>query len=135
MSLERAAECRRALAHTEDAHAGWPAVAVAARARVVLYREAQPLLRLAETEGVCISLDIDVAYDFRDALYDDASSQSSSDACDLIQHLLDDGNDERERTISAEVAADLVRGIDRVSNLYDLPSALVELRAYLRRSS
>jgi hypothetical protein len=92
-------------------------------------------LRLQEGEGFSVDLDEDAAILLRDALYDDASWQSSSQACDLIWSLLDDQSDAPERAISQEVAADLVRGIDRVSELYGTRAALVELRAFLQRPS
>jgi hypothetical protein len=92
-------------------------------------------LRLREGEGFCVNLDDEAAILLREALYDDASCQSSSQACDLIWGLLDDQRDAPERTISQEVAADFVRGIDRVSELYGPRPALVELRAFLQRPS
>lgn len=89
-------------------------------------------LRLQDREGLSVSIDSDVAYDLRDALYDDASWQSSFEACDLVQGLLDHEDDATERLISPAVADDLVRGINHVAKLYDLPPALTELLAYLR---
>jgi hypothetical protein len=92
-------------------------------------------LRLHNGEAFCISLDSEAAILLRDALYDDASNQSSSEACALIDVLLNDQSDPPERVISQEVAADLVRGIDRVSDIYGSRPALVELRARLRPAS
>ena len=95
--------------------------------------------RLQGREGFCGSIDPEVAYDLRDALYDEmwhpgpqGGFQSSSQACDFVQHSIEEQDPPPEHSISPEVADDLVRGIDRVAKLpYDLPPALVQLRCYL----
>lgn len=92
------------------------------------------VVRVDEAERFCVSLDDEAAILLRDALYADASSQSSSEACDLIWSTFNQPGEIAERTISKTVAADLLRGIEIVTDLYGSWPALIELRDNLRRS-